>query len=328
MRPGLIHLLGIALVLQLASLARAAAPTTQPSPTAVITLNGEIDNYARDILFRHFAEAKAMGAKTVILELDTPGGLVTSALNIAQFLRAQDDLYIIAYVHHEAYSGGSMVALACNEIDMEPGAALGDCAPIIFSPAGVQSMGETERAKEESPVLSDFYASAQRNGYDPLLVSTMVHLHHDVYWVQSPDGKRKFVEEAEHKELLGKGWKDVPGVPVPVNRGTLLTVDAKLAHTLGLSKGTYETVQDLAKAKSLNILATLELTGGEEFVGWLGSAVVRAALIFVLLQALYIVFSHPGHGLAEAVAAIALAVLLVVPMMTGYASWGDITLIL
>lgn len=331
MRLGMRHFLGVMLILVLsAALVRAQTPASQPTDKAVvITLHGEIDDYSRDILFHEFHQAQALGVHTVILEIDSPGGLVTSALNISQFLRSLNDMRVIAYVHHEAYSGGSMVALACNEIYMEPGSAIGDCAPIVFSDAGgLESMGETERAKAESPVLADFYASAQRNGYDPTLVSAMVRIHHDVYWVQRPGETRKFVEEPEYKQLIAKGWKDVPGVPVPVNHGTLLTVDSKLAQTLGISKGTYDSISALAAAQNLEIKETLSPTGGEMFIGWLGSALVRGVLIFVLIQAMYIVFSHPGHGFAEAVAAIALAILLLVPMLTGYASWSDITLIL
>ena len=44
-------------------------------------------------------------------------------------------------------------------------------------------------------------------------------------------------------------------------------------------------------------------TPGEMFVGWLGSTPVRGVLVFILLQSLYIIFSHPGHGMAETIAA-------------------------
>lgn len=330
MRSGLVHVAFIiALLAVFSPTVRAATPATQPSRTVVITLTGEIDDYARDGLIHRFEQAKAMGAQTVILELNTPGGLVTSALSITQYLRSLDDLHVIAYVHREAYSAGSMIAMACNEIVMAPGAMIGDCAPIIFTPeGGLKSMGPTERAKEESPVLADFYASAKRNGHDPLLVSSMVSIRHQVHWLQSPDGQRRFVDETQEKALLAKGWKPVAGVPDPVNHDTLLTVDSDLAQKLGISKGTYQNIDDLAQARSLHVIATLEPSGGELFIGWLGSALVRGVLVFILLQALYIVFAHPGHGLAEAVAAIALGVLVIVPMLTGFADWLDIVLIL
>ncbi len=62
----------------------AASPTTGPvsvmarDPAVVIPLTGEINDSSRDSLLRRFKHAQAIGAKVVILELDTPGGLVTS----------------------------------------------------------------------------------------------------------------------------------------------------------------------------------------------------------------------------------------------------------
>ena len=39
---------------------------------------------------------------------------------------------------------------------------------------GLESLGKTERAKAESPILQEFRDSAARNGYDPLLARAMV----------------------------------------------------------------------------------------------------------------------------------------------------------
>lgn len=64
----------------------AEGPTTNASAadrkTVVITLAGEIDDYNRDQLFRRFDDAKKLGAKVVILNIDTYGGLLTSGLEI------------------------------------------------------------------------------------------------------------------------------------------------------------------------------------------------------------------------------------------------------
>src|SRR5436305_4589369 len=101
--------------------AAAAAPSTSPAAAAaghekavVITLAGEVDDYNRDALFRNVERARKLGAKTVILRMDTYGGLVSSGLDIARFLRRQDDLHIVAFVDDKAISAGAMIALACN----------------------------------------------------------------------------------------------------------------------------------------------------------------------------------------------------------------------
>lgn len=308
----------------------APASVTSAAPAVVISLRGTIDDYTRDNLVKRFAAARAAGARTVLLQINTPGGLVTSALDITRFLRAQDDLHVVAYIDEKAYSAGAMIALACNEMVMQSGSFVGDCAPIMFSETGgLQTLGETERAKAVSPILADFHTSADRNGYDRLLVSAMVSLKRSVHWVEGPAGDRRFVSGTDYRALLDKGWKPVPGVPDPVNPDDmLLTADARLAQTLGLSKGTYASVDALADARNLTIVDRLAPSAGEIFVGWLNSAAVRAVLIFVLIQSLYIAFTHPGHGWPEAIATTALGVLIAVPLLTGYASWLDIACIL
>ena len=180
----------MALLGTLTSLASAAAPTTAPSSVAIVSLHGEVDNYSRDLLIRQVDEAKRLGAKTIILDLETYGGLVVSGLDIAQFLRGQDDVHVIAYVR-KAISAGAMIAVSCNEIVMAPSAVIGDCAPIVFGEDNkLENMSPAERAKAQSPVVSDFDASAERNGYDRLLLESMVITERVVYWVQNPKNPR------------------------------------------------------------------------------------------------------------------------------------------
>src|ERR1019366_2373955 len=192
--------------------------TTAPATVAIIALHGDVDDYTRDSLERKFAEARQLGVHTIILDLDTPGGLVTAGLDIARFLRRQEDLHVIAYVSDKAYSAGAMIAVACNEIVMAPSAVVGDCAPIIFDTGGhLDPMPAAERAKAQSPVVNDFDASAQRNGYSRQLLEAMVITERVVHWVQSPTAERRFVDEAEYVKLKAAGWKPVDGVPDPVD---------------------------------------------------------------------------------------------------------------
>jgi membrane-bound serine protease (ClpP class) len=300
-------------------------------PAAVVQLHGEIDEYSRDALMRRFDQAKAAGARTIILEEDTPGGLVTASLDIARFLRGQDEIHTVAFVNGKALSGGIMVGLACDELVMAPGSLIGDSAPIALSKnGGLETLGQTERAKAESPVLADFYASSIRNGYDPLLTSAMVSLGRVVHFVQSPDGKaRRFVDDKAYAKLTSEGWTPVPGVPDPVDQeNTLLTVDSVLAQKLGLSRGTYASPEAFAQARGLQIVGTYGPSGADKVVEWFGTPAVRGILIIILLQVLYIAFSHPGHAWPEALSAIVLAVLLGVPLLTGFANWIEVLAIL
>jgi len=140
-----------------------AATSPAASNAAVVRLHGKIDDYNRDGFFKRFGEARAAGASVIIVDLDTYGGLVTSGLDISRFLKNQTGVHTIAYVGDKAISAGAMIAIACDEIVMRGSAQLGDCAPIAMRDDGtLNSLGETERAKQESPILSEFRDSAAR----------------------------------------------------------------------------------------------------------------------------------------------------------------------
>src|SRR5687768_11930580 len=267
----------------------------------VIELSGEIDDANRDALFRRFREARRMGVPTVILDINTYGGLVTSGLDISRFLKQQDDVHVIAYVGEKAISAGVMIALAADEIVMAQGAMMGDSAPISVGPAGMESLGDAERAKAESPILADFYESAVKNGYDPLLTQAMVSVGRSVYWIENDAGERKFVDEKQYKNLVtgptieaainpttapatsqAAAWRPVPGAPNPVDDATtLLTVHTDLAKKLGLASGTATSPESLAAERGLSVVATLTPSGGERLIGWLDGGIVRFFLFLV-----------------------------------------------
>ena len=88
-----------------------AAPSETDQPAAIVPLSGQIDDYSRDDLVRRFDKAKALGAKVVIVEIDSPGGLVTSSMDISRFLKRQDNVRTIAFVKRHALAA-SMLAIA------------------------------------------------------------------------------------------------------------------------------------------------------------------------------------------------------------------------
>lgn len=311
----------------------AVASTRSPSvgPAVVIRLSGEVDDYNRDQLVRRFQRARAAGAKTVILEIDTYGGLVTAGLDISRFLKNQTDLRVIAYVDSKAISAGAMIALACDEIVMAPSGTLGDCAPIQTAPGvGMVTMGQTERAKIESPILADFMESAERNGYSRELVVAMVSTARSVYWVQDREGNRKFVDgEAYQKLSAGGEWKPVAGEPTPLDGPeTLLTVHTEQAVRYGLAKGVAASAEALASQRGMTILDRYADGAGDRFVSLLGSTGARILFLIVFVNALLLALKTPGSGPPEAIAVVSFGLLVGVPLLTGYAQWWEIGMIL
>lgn len=111
--------------------------------------------------------------KPIALILHTPGGLVLAAMQIAMALKQHPGKKIVI-VPHYAMSGGTLIALAADEIIMDPNAVLGPLDPQI--PVGgavypapsivkvVQLKGTNVR--EEFLVLADVAEKAIREVQD------------------------------------------------------------------------------------------------------------------------------------------------------------------
>ncbi|MEM8496236.1 MAG: NfeD family protein, partial [Planctomycetota bacterium] len=251
-----------------------------------------------------------------------------AGLRIGRTLK-QLEIPVTAYVDEKAISAGAMIALACDEIVMEPGSFLGDSGVITMG----GEMGEVERAKAESLVLAEFVDSAEEHGYDRKLVRSFVVVDHVIYYIENPEtGERRFVDAEEHAELVEADdpvWVEVADVEQPVDgEKTLLTVNASTAEKIGLSQGTFATPDAFAQARGYTIIASIEPTGGERFIGFLSGYAARGILFSLFILCCWGAAYTAGTGLAEAGAGISLFLLVGIPFLTGEAQWYEIVAVL
>ncbi|MEM7627354.1 MAG: NfeD family protein [Planctomycetota bacterium] len=188
-----------------------ATPNPQPRPklsnlpsganVAIVSVHGDIYDYTFRSLQRRVDKALAAGATVIVLEIDTYGGLVTAALDIAKYLKDSSKVPVptIAWINDKAYSAGIMIAAACDEIVMVPSSATGDCAPI----APGQNLAPTERAKVFSPIAREFQNSARRHGYTYATFHAMCELGVELYLIENPaTGERKVVNQADYAVMV------------------------------------------------------------------------------------------------------------------------------
>ena len=304
-----------------------------------------IYDFTLESMRRRIDRALEAGATVIVFELDTPGGMVTSALKIAKYIKADVPVPTIAWINKEAYSAGILIASACDQIVMSPASATGDCAPIAMG----QELPPTERAKALSPILAEFRDNARSNGYDYAMFHAMCVLGVQVYLVEHEDtGQKRLINQADYLIMVeGETFPKPdpsasaaepnlygvkPEVATDADRGswnlirqvhdgkTLLTVDQDRATELGLSQSkTIHTEADLRKFLNANTTARIPQSWSEDVAGWLTSPVVRAVLVLALLLGAYMEFQSPGVGLPGAVALGALVVLLGAPFLIGLA---------
>jgi membrane-bound serine protease (ClpP class) len=207
--------------------ARLAGAGRVSKNVAIITLREGIDTTSAVSVERRVRAAEAAGADCIVLEIDSPGGEVGAVLRLCAAIKRTTVPRTVAWVNPNAYSGGAIAALACQEIIVADNARFGDAAPISFSPIfGVQSLGQTERAKFLAPLLGELIDSARRNGYDEKLVQAFLSLGVELWLVERPDtGQRVFIDRAEYLYLFGQE----PGPAMP---RVISAADAPAAPTV------------------------------------------------------------------------------------------------
>lgn len=87
--------------------------------------------------------------KGLDLVLHTPGGVLSAAESLVDYLRAMFDNNIRAIIPQFAMSAGTMIALSCKEIVMGKHSSLGPIDPQIFGLPAHGIIEEFERAKVE-----------------------------------------------------------------------------------------------------------------------------------------------------------------------------------
>ncbi len=184
----------------------ASLPAGKPQRAVVIPIRDEITEVTYKSVDRRLTAARQEGFDVVVIELDTPGGLLKATLDICQELkRLRDDgVRVVAWVNRSAYSAGTIVALAAGSVVMAANATMGDCQPIMMSPQGVSAVPEDVDAKITSPLMAELRDSARRNGYNMDLIESLIRPELQVFWlVNTETGERRFVNRRARDELFG-----------------------------------------------------------------------------------------------------------------------------
>ncbi len=184
----------------------APAVLEAPGRVAVIPIRDEITEITFKSVDRRLTTAREEGYDAVVIELDTPGGLLNATLDICRELKRLRDegVRVIAWVNHSAYSAGTIVALAADTVVMAANATMGDCQPIMMSPQGVSAVPEDVDAKVTSPLMAELRDSARRNGYNMDLIEALIRPELQVFWlVHTETGEKRFVSQRGRDELFG-----------------------------------------------------------------------------------------------------------------------------
>ncbi|OAS85024.1 MULTISPECIES: NfeD family protein [Metabacillus] len=227
----------------------------------IIPLEETVEKGLSQYIKRTISEAKSQEADHIILEIDTLGGAVDGAMEIADTLRSSE-IPITAYINRRAISAGAYIALNADQIYMAPGSQMGSAAIITGD-------GNAADDKSQSLWLSELKESAERNGRDP-------------------------------KYALAMADKDVDIPEYGAGKGDLLTLETKQAFEVGYSEGTAENRKDLLKQLNLTGASIIEAeeSFAEKVARFITHPVVVPILLSIGSIGLVVELYSPGFGVA------------------------------
>ncbi len=160
-------LLSLFAMLFIAGLAGTAMAHVQTQPQGqhvlVIKVDGIINDVKTQYIGRTIAQAQEEQAELVIMELDTPGGLLSSTRNIVELL-LDSPVPVAVYVSPKgarAGSAGTFVTAAGHFAVMAPGSNIGAATPVS---ATGEDLEETLASKVENDAAALIRSIAQERG--------------------------------------------------------------------------------------------------------------------------------------------------------------------
>ncbi|MFC1826470.1 nodulation protein NfeD [Thermodesulfobacteriota bacterium] len=301
----------------------AAWAGTSSVPVYVIPVKGDVEPAMAAYIERAVLEVGMDSEAIIVLELDTFGGRVDSALKIVETMTGVKGARTIAFVKNKAISAGALIALSCNDLAMKPSTTIGDCAPISFSQEGPQMLGE----KFQSPLRAKFRTLARRNGYPVALAEAMVSAHLEIHEIKMAD-RTLYLNATDLQGMTKEEQKKIISRKVVVAEDELLTMDDAEALFLGFSMMTAASIPDMLDRLDIKNykMIRLEPSWSETLGRFLTS--IAPILMMIGMAALYSEYKAPGFGLPGLVGIICLGLVFGNQYIIGLADHTELILIL
>lgn len=322
----------------------APAPPTPPAPIGpgpvyVLKItdedgDGAISKWNVGYIGRCLEQARKERAAMFVIQLTTGGGSVSIVSRMAEVISDAKDIRTVMYVKGEAFSAGALVALACDDIYMEPGSVIGAATPIVIIPGeGLQKLPDEIKEKFTRAAATQFEAIARKKGHSPVIAAAMVDAALEVLAIRrKPGGPVELVNRQEYDKLaprLSASGAGLELVEVVNDDKKLLVFTDKEAVEWGLARGSPPSLEGLLKAEGVPGRQTIVITATlSDVLGrFFSSAVVISLLIAAAMLALYIELNHPS-GVAAGFFLLALGLYFWAHFMAGTANALSIVLVL
>jgi membrane-bound serine protease (ClpP class) len=241
----------------------------------VARIDGSINPASADYLMSAIDEAEAADAAALLIELDTPGGLVSSTQDIIQKM-LNASIPVIVYVTPRgawAASAGTFITLASTVAAMSPGSSIGAAHPV----SAVGGSGGGQDSEEGG--ARDFAAEKAENFLAAYVEAIAKQKNRNVEW--AVDAVRNSVAVTA-EEALELGVIDL----IAENRSELL---AAIEGRTVMVEGKEQTLE-IASAATVEV----EMTPVQSIFNFLADPNVAVILLALGVLGLYMEFQSPG----------------------------------
>ncbi|OAM87834.1 hypothetical protein OH491_08570 [Termitidicoccus mucosus] len=259
----------------------------------VIEVREVIDSPVLYVLRRGLKEAEEKKINVVVLDMETPGGVAGTALEMMEALDKFSG-HTITYINTEAISAGAFIAAATDEIWFAPKGVIGAAAAVS---GDGQDIPETMRLKINSFLRAKIRALTEAHPYRGQVLSAMIDKDYELKIdgkILKPKGELLSLTATEAMTAYG----DPPQVLLAA--GVAADVDDLLTQKFG--KANFESER-------------LEVTWSERLAQWLN--MIKPILLSLGMLALFIEFKTPGFGMFGIAGIVLLAIVFLSSYVAG-----------
>nr|WP_237391894.1 NfeD family protein [Paenibacillus dendrobii] len=242
----------------------ANAETAKTGPVYMIPVDQKIETGLEKFMKRGFKEAGKMNAELIILEINTPGGLVNTAQDIGKMIR-ESNITTVAYIRGNAASAGSYIALNADKIAMSPGSMIGAAAM-------VDSTGKrVDDPKLVAAWKSEMAAAAESSGRKGEIAAGMADINAVV---------------------------DMPEIGEKKEKGEIIALSSEQALKVGYADTIASTPEEVVSwmGYSTDDIFHVQHTGAEKLASFLTNPIVMTILLFLGIAGIVIELIVPGFG--------------------------------
>lgn len=205
--------------------------SSSPSSVSLISVDGSINPTTFNYIERAYTEASDRNDNALIIQLNTPGGLLTTTQDIVTLMLGSD-LPIIVYVAPDganAGSAGTFITMAAHIAAMAPATNIGAASPVSMGGGQMDTVSQKKIFEFSESYIETI---AEKRGRNTEWAKSAVR---DGASITANEALEKnvidFIAESLDELLEKSDGKEINGEPLNVNNAKINRIEPNLAET-------------------------------------------------------------------------------------------------